>query len=134
MMRRSRAERGNTLLESALVFSVFLILLAGIMEFAVVGFAFNSVTFAAHRAARFATLRGSSSGHPASLSDVQAEAQACIHALDPAAVTVTVTWSPDNHPGSSVDVIVTYGLKSGLVPVSAGVLTLKSHSSQIILQ
>jgi Flp pilus assembly protein TadG len=134
MMRRSRAERGNTLLESALVFSVFLILLAGIMEFAVVGFAFNSVTFAAHRAARFATLRGSASGHPASLADVQAEAQACIHALDPAAVTVTVTWSPDNHPGSSVDVIVTYGLTSGLVPVSAGVLTLKSHSSQIILQ
>src|SRR5690242_6766534 len=48
-----RSQRGSTMVEGALVWMVFAVLLAGIMELGVIGFAANAVTFAAHRAARF---------------------------------------------------------------------------------
>ena len=125
--------RGSTLVESALVTTAFLFLLVGIMDFGRLGFAYNSVTYAAHRAARFAAINGSGSGHPASISDIQANAQGNVVALSGSLAT-SVTWTPDNHPGSSVQVLVTYSFRPLLIPISASTLTLKSTSAQIITQ
>ncbi|HUI55378.1 MAG TPA: TadE family protein [Bryobacteraceae bacterium] len=126
--------RGSTLVECALVTTVFIFLLVGIMEIGRLGFACNSITFAAHRAARFAATRGSSSGHAASVSDIQNAALSYVAALDTAALSVGVTWTPDNHPGSQVQVQVSYSFKPLLIPLSASALTLKSTSSQVITQ
>ncbi|MGD0867933.1 MAG: TadE family protein [Bryobacteraceae bacterium] len=126
--------RGSTMVESALVTTAFLILLMGIADFGRMGFAYNSIAFAAHRAARWAATRGSTSGHAAALADVQADALANLAALDNTQLTVGVTWSPNNSPGSTVQVQLTYNFKTLLIPISSTTLTLKSESAQIITQ
>jgi Flp pilus assembly protein TadG len=122
------------MVEGALVTTTFIFLVVGITDFGRLGFAYNSVTYAAHRAARFAATRGSGSGHAASVADIQANAQGNIVALDPGSLAVNVTWTPDNNPGSQVQVAVTYSFRPLLIPISAGTVTLKSTSNQIITQ
>jgi hypothetical protein len=68
------------------------------------------------------------------VADVQADALANVAALDNAQLTVGVTWSPNNHPGSTVQVQLTYNFKTLLIPISSTTLTLKSTSAQIITQ
>jgi Flp pilus assembly protein TadG len=133
-VRGFASQRGSTAVESALVGTVFLLLLAAIMEFGRLGFTYNSVSFAAHRAARFAAVRGSASGHPAAAADVKAEAQSLVVALDTANLAVTTTWTPDNHPGSTVKVKVSYPFHTLLVPVSSSLLTLTTTSTQVVTQ
>ena len=131
---RAQARRGSTLVESAVVAAVFLLLLAGIMELSRLGFAYNAVSFAAQRAARYAAVRGTGSGHAASAADIQAAAMAYTAALDNTKVTVTTLWTPDNHPGSTVQVNVAYSFATVLVPLSASALTLQTTSRHIITQ
>jgi len=130
-MARRGARRGSTLVESAVVASVFLMLLAGIMEFGRLGFAYNCVSFAAQRAARFASVRGTSSGHAAAAADIETAAKGYA-ALNAAQMTVATTWQPNNQPGSTVQVKVTYTFTSVLVPV--GTLTLQTTARHIIAQ
>ena len=49
-------------------------------------------------------------------------------------MAVTTTWTPDNHPGSTVQVRVSYGFRTLLVPLSAGSMTLATTSRQVITQ
>jgi Flp pilus assembly protein TadG len=131
---RSRNRRGTTLVESAMALLVFAVMLAGIMELGVVGFAFNSVSFAAQRAARYAAVRGSASGHPASESQVRATALSYSAPLKSEATRVTVTWTPDNHPGSTVAVTVAYDFTPWLLPLSHEVLTVAGTARQAVTQ
>jgi Flp pilus assembly protein TadG len=126
--------RGSTLVESTLVVTIFLLFLIAIADFGRLGFAYNSVTFATHRAARWASIRGASSGHAATIADVQADVQANLVALDNAGLTINVTWTPDKNPGSQVRVDTTYDFQPLLIPVSSGKIALKSSSQQIITQ
>jgi Flp pilus assembly protein TadG len=128
------ARRGSTLVESALALTTFAILWAGIVELGFTGFAANSISFAAQRAARFASLRGSGSGHPAAVADIQTTARQYAAPLSPDSLTVAVTWTPDNNPGSTVQVQVSYVFRSRLLPLSSGALTLQSTARQIIVQ
>ena len=130
-MARRATRRGSTLVESAVVATVFMMLLAGIMEFGRLGFAYNSVSFAAQRAARFASVRGASSGHAAVAADVESAAKGYAP-LNGAQLTVATTWLPNNQPGSTVQVKVTYTFASVLVPV--GTLTLQTTARHIIAQ
>ena len=129
-----RGRRGSVMVELALVFTTFVFLLVAIMDFGRMGFALNSITYAAHHAARFAATNGSGSGHAASTADIQSNVQSNIVALDTAALTTTVTWTPDNSPGSKVQVVISYSFKPLLIPISSTTLTLKSTSSQYITQ
>ncbi|HWC95099.1 MAG TPA: TadE family protein [Candidatus Sulfopaludibacter sp.] len=133
-MKGRAARRGSTLVESAVVATAFLVLLTGVMEFGCIGFAYNAVSFAAQRAARYAAVRGAGSGHPASAADVQAAAKVYTGALDNSKVTVTTTWLPDNQAGSTVQVKVSYSFAVALVPISAKALTLQTTSRHIITQ
>ena len=129
-----RRARGSTIVESAVVTSVFLTLLCGIMQFAFMGFAYSSVCFATHRAVRYAALHGASSGHKASTTDMRNEALNYITALDPAALTVTTTWTPDQNPGSTVQVNIAYNMQPFLVNVSSGVMRMQCTSRLSVVQ
>lgn len=131
MMKR---KRGSTLVESALALASFAILLAGIFETCMVVFAANSVTFAAQRAARFASLSGTASGHPSQLQDVQSLAQSMAAPLTASSITVNVAWKPDHNPGSTVEVQVQYSFKPSILPLDGGILTLQSTSRATIVQ
>jgi Flp pilus assembly protein TadG len=132
--QRSTSRRGSTLVESALAMVVFAVLVAGIMEIALALFISNSIAFAAQRAARFASVRGSGSGHPASVADIQANARSYASPLATGDLAVTVTWTPDNTPGSTVLVKVSYNINSLMLPTTDGVLTLESKARQTIAQ
>jgi Flp pilus assembly protein TadG len=133
-MKRFGSQRGGTLVEGALVFLVFAILMVGIMELGVVGFAANSVAYAAHRAARFGALRGSTSGHPAVVTDIQTSARSAAAPLNPSNLNVGVQWLPNNQPGSSVQVTVSYSFRPALLPISRTALTLQSVARARIAQ
>jgi len=129
-----RGRRGSTMLEGALVMTTFVILLVGSMDFGRLGFAYSSVTYAAHQAARFAATNGSASGHAASVATIQANADSNVLGLDASKLTVSVTWTPNNNPGSQVQVVVSYGFKPLVVPISSTSLTLKSTAVDVVTQ
>jgi len=129
-----RGRRGSTMLEGALVMTTFVILLVGSMDFGRLGFAYNSVTFAAHQAARFAATNGSASGHAASVATIQTNADSNLLGLNASQLTVSVTWTPNNNPGSQVQVVVSYGFRPLVIPISSTSLTLKSTAVDVITQ
>jgi Flp pilus assembly protein TadG len=133
-MIRCGSRRGSAMVEGALVFLVFAVLMAAIFELGIVGFAANSVSFAAHRGARFASVRGSSSGRAATIDEIRASAKASAAPLNLSNLTVDVSWLPDNQPGSSVQVTVSYSIRPALAPLSAGALTLRSIARARIVQ
>ena len=126
--------RGSTMVEGALVLTSFVFLLLGVMDFGRLGFAYNSVTYAAHHAARLAATNGSASGHAATLATIQTNVQNNVVALDTTCLTVGVTWTPNNNPGSQVQVVVSYAFKPLLIPISSTSVTLKSTSTEYITQ
>jgi Flp pilus assembly protein TadG len=133
-MARAKARRGSTLVESSVVAAVFLLLVAAIIEFGRLGLAYNEVSFAAQSAARYAAVRGSSSGHPAAPADIRAAAKYYTGALDNTKVTVTPSWIPDNHPGSEVQVVVSYVFVTALVTLAPNGMTVRTTARQIITQ
>ena len=132
--RRSKRRRGAVMIESALAMLVFIVLVAGIMEIGLTLFVSSSIGFAAQRAARFASVRGNRSGHPASVADIQQTARSYAAPLSSGGVNVTVTWTPDNSPGSTVLVKVSYSIAPLILPLSGGVLTLEGKARQIVAQ
>jgi Flp pilus assembly protein TadG len=134
-MRKSKhLRRGAAMIEDALAMMVFAVLVAGIMELGFTGLVANTVSFAAQRAARYASVRGSSSGHVAAAPDVQAAAVQYATPLNSSALTITVTWAPNNNPGSTVKVQVAFALLPSLMPIARSGLTLKATACQTIVQ
>jgi Flp pilus assembly protein TadG len=97
------------LVEGALCFSAFLLITFGVMEFAMAVYGYNFCNYAAQNAARWASVRGANYPTPATSTTVQnyVTNQAIGLASTP---TVTTTWTPDNNPGSVVQVTVTYNV------------------------
>ena len=126
--------RGVTLVESAFAMATFAILMAGIMELGLALLAANSITFAAERAARYASMCGRASGHPATAADIRNVAQSYTAPLSAGAVAVDVTWTPDNQPGSTVEVAVSFSFQPKILPLSSRALTLGSTSRHVIMQ
>jgi Flp pilus assembly protein TadG len=122
------------LLESTLALLSFAVLLGGIMELGFTGMVSNTLAFAAQRAARYASVRGASSGHAASLSDVQGVAQEYASPLNTGSMTVAVTWIPDKNPGSTVEVVTSYSFRPAILPLSGSPLTLKWTARQTVVQ
>jgi Flp pilus assembly protein TadG len=129
-----KRRRGSTMLEGAFVMTTFVILLIGSMDFGRLGFTYNSVTYAAHQAARFASTNGSASGHAATVAAIQTNADNNLIGLSATGLTVAVTWTPNNNPSSQVQVVVSYSFKPLVIPISSGSLTLKSTAVDVITQ
>jgi Flp pilus assembly protein TadG len=112
----------------------FAVLVGGMMEVGFAGMITNTVSFAAQRAARYASVRGSASGHAATAADIQAVARQYATPLGASGLTVNVTWTPNNAPGGTVQVAVSYAIRPVFLPLSAGALTLTGTARQIVVQ
>jgi len=141
MMRKSEkqkrdrnARRGSTLIESTLALWTFAILIAGILELGFAGMVANTMEFAVERAARYASVRGSSSGHPAQQADIQSIAQQYATPLIAPNLPVTVNWLPNNNPGNTVEVQATYSIVPSILPITSGKMTFQATAKAIILQ
>ncbi len=131
---RRAGKRGSAMLEATFVTLAALTIILGIMDFARLIYAYNSMSSIARETSRFASVRGQSSGRPASASDIRSEALRQAIAMDTAAMNVTTAWSPDNKPGSTVAVTVTYTLQAMTPVMPAGLFTVASTSRSMISQ
>jgi Flp pilus assembly protein TadG len=102
------------MLEAALVFPIVFFLLIGLVIGAMGIFSYQQVSNLACEGARYASVRGSAyaaaTGNAAATQqDVVSNAiTPMIVALIPSKLTTMVSWSPDNTPGSTVIVTVSY--------------------------
>jgi len=135
-------ERGATLVEFAISVSMALLVMVACVEFDRVLLVYNSLTYAAQRGVRYATVHGSdrttTAGDPPSgpsdTSHVTAVTKyfAKFGALDSSKLTIKVNYPNGNsNPGSTVTVSVSYPYDPmTYVPIS---LTLKGYSSGVIV-
>ena len=135
-MRPVRGESGAAMVEYALTALLFTTLLIFIADGSRIFWNFITVTYAARAGARCGITHGSKSVLPAGPGRDAGLRQVVLDAapgLDPARVTITVDWSPDNTPGSWINVTVTYQTQpvTGLF-WGGQMVTLRGESSMII--
>lgn len=140
-MRASRGQRGASLPETAIVMTVLLALLCGIMEFGRAMYTYAFVAQLAREGARWAIVRGNQCtllDHcNAQSTDVQTYVRSLSEgATNPSNIIVTATWPAGNNaPGSTVSVKVAYQFNfigAKLIPVTA--ISMTSTSQMIISQ
>ena len=93
-------------------------------------YAYNVVSASAREGVRWAAVRGGASGRAATAADVTTYVQSTTVGVP---VTVTVTWTPDNQPGSLVAVKVTNAFAPiAPLPMVPKTFNLASTSSMVI--
>jgi Flp pilus assembly protein TadG len=109
MRRRRRRQRGQALVETALVLPVFLLILFGLIDIGRAVFLYNTVSEGARQASRLAVVDQTAA-------DVTAQALVTSPAADLAASDVTVCFKD---PGAAVDEATCTGPKAGLALCSS---------------
>ncbi len=133
----SRRERGSALVEFAAVFTLLFTFLFAIMDLSRALYAYDFVADAAREGTRYAMVRGSTctswtTACPAAASDIQTYLKNVPAGINPQGVTVTTTWTPNNTPGSVVQVQVQYSFQPifPLIPKAALIMT---STSQVVI-
>ena len=147
-----RCEEGSNIVEMALVSSVLLAVLFGIVELSLALYTYNYVSDAAREGTRYAIVRGSSCSILTNCGVTSAQIQTYVQNLgypgmNAANTTVNTTWfSPStttpvtwtacgstcNAPGDAVQVKVTYSFKLSIPFVPNSTLNLHSTSLMVI--
>ena len=124
--------RGTAAVEFALLLPVFLGIVVGLLEISRVMFTSHSLDFAVREATRYAIVRSATSTAPATTSSIQDVVTTRGTALDPTKLTVTVSYAPNNAPGSVVTVQANYDFQflAPLIPI--GPVSLTSSSQMIV--
>lgn len=132
--RRIRdGEQAGTVIEFALSFVLLFSILFGIIDFGRALYAYDAISDAARTGTRYAIVHGSSSGSPATSSTISTYVTTnCCAGLSASSITVTTTWSPNNNPGSTVNVQVNYSLNF-ILPLLPSVAVPMSASSQMAI-
>lgn len=127
-------EQGSALVEGAFVLTIVLLLVFGMIQFSYVVFGYNAVVYSARAGTRYAAVHGSSSPSPCSAATVRTQVLNQLPGVPASAVTVTTTWTPDNKPGSTVQVTVSANFSPMASLVMRQGVTLSSSSQMTILQ
>ena len=125
--------RGAGAVEFALTIPVLLLIVAGIAELGRVIYTGDALANAVRETARAAIVRGSASDNPISASELQSLLRARAATLSPGNVAVTVTYEPNNNPGSVVTIRAQYPIAFVMPPFSSfGPITLSRTASLVI--
>jgi Flp pilus assembly protein TadG len=137
MIPVSRRDRGSALVEFAAVFTVLFMFLFAIMDLSRALYTYHFVADAAREGTRYAMVRGSTctswtTACPAAASDIQTYLKSVPAGINPASLTATTTWTPNNTPGSIVQVQVQYSFQPifPFIPKTALVMT---STSQVVI-
>lgn len=135
-MRRRSHESGQAMVEYALTALVFFTLVLFIVDGSRILWNYVTVSYAARIGARYGITHGSKSTAPmgpGGYSALQQVVRDSATGLDPANLTITASWTPDNTPGSRVNVVVTYRAQGVTDLFWRGLtLNLRGESSMII--
>lgn len=124
--------RGQSMLEFAIVIIVALVLMFGILQAGLAVYAYSFVSYSARAAVRYAMVHGSRSDSPATASSVRSYVKDLAFALDTSYLTVTTTWNPDNNPGSTVTVHVSYVFKPPIPLIWTREVTMSSTAQGMV--
>lgn len=128
---RLKSESGQALVEMAMTLVLFVMLVFGILDAGRMLWSYSLVSNAAREAVRYAIVRGENSGdREATAAQVEAVARQVAIGLTP--LDVTVTWVPDNEPGSLVRVAVGYNFRPGVNLYQFTSIRLASTSEMVI--
>ncbi len=100
--------RGQTYAEFMAVVLPTLGVLFAIISLAMTVYTYSFVANAARDGVRYAIVHGSRSSSPASSSDIQSYVRNEAQGITPSSISVSTTWNPNNSPGSTVNVQVSY--------------------------
>ena len=104
---RNRGRRGQTVVEFALAFLLFLALVLSLFEFGRLAWTYTAVHYASRQASRFATVR--SKTNPTSSTEILAVAREHAIGLDPSKLTMVTNYrSSTVRRGSLVTVRLNY--------------------------
>ena len=115
-------------------------MLLGIADFSRALYAYHFVSSAAREATRYAIVRGCNPPSipncptPATSASIQTFVKNVPLGIDASKVTATTTWTPNNKPGSVVQVQVQYPFNFFFPFVSSSTLNIKSTSQMVISQ
>ena len=104
-----KKQDGSTLVEFAMVAPIFFVLVFALVELGLAVWQKNSVASDVREAARYAAVRGTTSGRTATPESVATYIKKK-SSLDTAAMRVYTTWSPNKKPGSIVTVSVAHNV------------------------
>lgn len=110
-----RDTSGTPAVEFAITSMVFLTMLFGVAEIARYVADRQDLMSAVHATGRYAIVHGSSSSAPTTAAALQTMVGSKLVLINSGAVTTTVTFAPNNNPGSQVTITATYTWKP-LVP------------------
>ena len=113
MIRRRLGEGGHVAVEYALSLPFLLGIIYGIVEVSHYAYLRTTMANTAHDAVRYAAVHSSQATTPATTSDVKTFTNNELTGLGlnpdgTGGTTVTVTYTPDNSPGSTVNVSISY--------------------------
>jgi Flp pilus assembly protein TadG len=131
---RRSSQRGSAIVETGLVFPIVFAFLFGVIQYSLIVFTYNTTTFGARAGARYAIVNGSTSSSPATTTTVKNAVLASMPSVPTNSITVTTTWSPNNQPGSTVNVKVAVTIMPLIRMVMKQPLAISSTSQMTILQ
>lgn len=102
---------GQAMLETSLCLVMIMGIFLAIMEFGWGIFNYNFISYAAQEGARYAGTRGSLCSSPctqATVDTIQDYIRSQAVAMDTSQLLVNTTWNPNNTPGNTVTVNVSY--------------------------
>ena len=124
--------KAQTYVEFAFCATALLMLLFALVNFSLVVYAYNFVSYAAREGTRYAAVHGSSNPSPAGTTDITNLITHEAYGLNGKNLKVTTTWSPDNKPGSTVDVQVQYTFNFMVPFIALKPVNLTSNSQMMI--
>ncbi len=131
LARFARDERGVTAIQVALVTPVLALMIFGGLEITRMIFTQNSIEEAVNETVRFASVHGAASSSPATTTQLETMASD-VEGLDPADFTPTVTYTPNNVPGSVVTIDVDYAYTPLTGYAFGASITLNASASRTI--
>ena len=128
-----RDRRGAAGVEFAMLSTVYLTMLLGIVEVGRYIADRQDLMSAVHTAGRYAIVHGSSSSSPATAASLQTMVGSHLALINSSSVTSTASFSPNNNPGSKVTITASYTWKPLVSLLHLPNATISATSSATIL-
>lgn len=128
-------DHGASLHEFGLAILLFYVFVFGAIDFGRALYAYHFVSHAAWEATRYAIVHGAHSPHPATTANLAQYVKSITPGgINPKAVTVSATWTPNHSVGSNVRVQVQDDFRFVMPLLPKARLTLSSASQMVIPQ
>jgi Flp pilus assembly protein TadG len=129
---RTRSERGASSVEFALAFPILFLLTIGFIDFSRAIWGYNTLAYAAREGVRYAAVRGSKNPEPATEETIAEVVKDSAIGIAPSALEVSAVWTPNNDPGSVVQVTATHEFVFMTPGIGKKTITMNTSSRMVI--